>query len=829
MIRWWQDLSVVKKLYGVVGLMAILIAVELFTLLFAMNTLSSVRAFVAGEGLWTKSQKDALLSLYQFARRGQEKYYVEFKDHLTIPAGDHHARIELTKEKFDYETIRNGFLQGGNHPHDIDGMIKLLVRFHSVSYISDAITAWTNADQLLEELKQVGEDLRETIRRDGVRSPQVDVYLDQVANINSRLTVEENSFSASLGAGSRKLEEILMSLLALTVFAVEGTGIFLTYRFSRSLSRSLNELRDTAYEVGTGNLTRSAEVHSKDELGQLATALNKMIEDLKIGFKERQRSEERLKTSEGHLLRLNEELEDRVDRRTEEVQQRAAQLRFIANSLPVLIAQLDEQEKFLFANDAFCRWFGQTQEEVIGKTFRFILGEGRYSDNSPYIIRVLKGETVTYEKRSEIGNAAIDYSITFVPEFDESLQVKGFILVGSDVTKHKEIESELKKAKEVADSANATKSTFLANMSHEIRTPLGIILGFAELMTSSDLSSGDRAHSLEVIKRNGELLSNVIEDILDISKVEAGKLEIELIAVSYSNIMKEIESLLRLKASEKGIQFVIISDPIIPNTIQTDPLRLRQILINIIGNAIKFTHSGSVIVKVSLNSSMKLSFMVTDSGKGITAAQAQKLFTPFTQADASTTRKYGGTGLGLVLAKNLANALGGDVVLVQSTPEFGSTFEVTIDSGRENSTLASEFDSLNAAPTASNSLQKYNNLRILVVDDSPDNQIIVSRLLSKVGADVETANNGEEGVAKALAGNFALVLMDLQMPVLDGHGAVKELRRQGYLGPIVALTAHAMKEERRRCLEGGFNDHLSKPVNYDLLLQTVTRFTVGSS
>lgn len=464
MIRWWRDLSVVKKLYGVVGLMAILIASELFTLLFAMSTLSSVRAFVAGEGLWTKSQKDALLSLYQFALRGQEKYYTEFQNHLVIPAGDHRARLEMSKPGFDHDVIRSGFLQGGNHPNDVDGMIKLLMRFHSISYIRDAITAWTNADLLLDELKLVGEDLHEIIRKEGSQSPKVELALDKVARINSQLTIEENTFSSSLGAGSRRLEEVLMTLLALTVFAVESTGIFLTYRFSRNLSRSLGELRDTANEVGNGNLVRSAPVRSKDELGQLASALNKMIEGLKAGFQERQQAEERLKKSEGHLLRLNEELEERVETRTEELQLRETQLRLIANALPVLVGQLDVQERFLFANDAFCKWFGKTQEEVIGKTFRLILGEERYPFNAPFIREVLVGKTVNYERRSEVGNTVLDYSITFVPEFDENRRVRGFILVGSDISKYKEIEAELKKSKEIADAANATKSTFLANM-----------------------------------------------------------------------------------------------------------------------------------------------------------------------------------------------------------------------------------------------------------------------------------------------------------------------------------------------------------------------------
>lgn len=237
--------------------------------------------------------------------------------------------------------------------------------------------------------------------------------------------------------------------------------------------------------------------------------------------------------------------------------------------------------------------------------------------------------------------------------------MNGFILVATDITKHKEIEAELKKAKETAEIANMAKSALLANMSHEIRTPLGAVLGFSELMMNPDASNSERFNNMEIIKRNGQLLSNIINDILDLSKVEAGRLEVERVEVPFNEVMAEIGSLLNLEATEKGIALRVTSEGIIPAMIKTDSLRLRQILLNIVGNAIKFTHQGSVEVKVKLlakvDGNTKLAFIIKDTGEGISEDQAARLFTPFTQADASTTRRFGGTGLGLVLSKKLAN------------------------------------------------------------------------------------------------------------------------------------------------------------------------------
>lgn len=554
------------------------------------------------------------------------------------------------------------------------------------------------------------------------------------------------------------------------------------------------------------------------------------------GFAKVTRDITQFKEAELRLRTLNEELEKRVEARTLELQRRENQLRTITNALPVLIAQLNREERFLFVNEAFCQRFGITSAEAIGKSFKELLGEDRYLPNEPHIRKVLCGDVTSYERESGRYGQNMILSITFVPEFNNQNEVIGFILLATDITKHKEIEADLKNAKEAAEVANTTKSAFLANMSHEIRTPLGAILGFSEMLVNQEISAEERLNCIEVIKRNGRLLSNVINDILDLSKVEAGKLQIDLMSVPFSEIIKEVESLLNLEATEKGIQLTVRTEGMLPNFIQTDLLRLRQILLNIVGNAVKFTRRGFVDVAIKLitlpQGATKLAFVVKDTGEGIPPDKFTRLFTSFTQADISTTRKFGGTGLGLVLSRKLASALGGDVVLISSTPGIGSTFMITIDPGDLQNTHFQKFKTHLPEPEllpTSVRLGNLKDIRVLVVDDSIDNQILIKTFLAAAGAAVATANNGIEAVEKAATNNFSVILMDLQMPEMDGYEATKILRQRGYTLPIVALTAHAMKEERKRCLESGFDDHLTKPIDREALLQTLGSLTKNVS
>jgi len=537
-----------------------------------------------------------------------------------------------------------------------------------------------------------------------------------------------------------------------------------------------------------------------------------------------------VKESQARLHQLNEDLEERVHLRTQALERREAQMRTITDAVPVFIAQVDAQENILFANEAFRKWFNQDLSSVLGKTFKDLLGEHRYLDNEPFIRTALSGTIAHYERTSWSGDLYAILAVTLLPEFNPQGECEGFIVIANDVTKYKEIQADLERAREAAEVANTTKSAFLANMSHEIRTPLGAVIGFSELLVTEDIASEDRHHHIEVIKRNGRLLSNIINDILDLSKVEIGKLEIDKTEVMFTDLLNELTSILGLEATNKGIQLKVHTEGTIPNRIHTDALRLRQVLFNIVGNAIKFTKKGSVTLTVTLLSDgsvpPKLAFIVTDTGEGIRPEQRERIFAPFMQADISTTRRFGGTGLGLAISKRLALMLGGDVVLSESSYGEGSTFVITIDPGQLSSHLeGGQVENASVGDAVGNSSHAHDlmSLKVLVVDDSLDNQALIKRILKLSGVEVVTANNGREALEQFALARFDLIFMDIQMPEMDGYEATSILRAAGHEIPIVALTAHAMEEERNRILRSGFDDHVTKPIDRHLLLRTLLK------
>jgi PAS domain S-box-containing protein len=617
---------------------------------------------------------------------------------------------------------------------------------------------------------------------------------------------------------------------------VRGKHVSIFYPTNGVSTGTFSAEKDTALETGHFE----AEVRRMRKDGTIFWANIVLVplynkEGELIGFSKVIRDVTHIKEFESRMLQLNEQLEQRVKERTRALEDREHQLRTITNAVPVLLAQIDRNERILFANEAFCNWFGSKPHGIVGENFSSILGPDRYPGNRPFVERALRGETTTYERLSRSGSRFASLAITLVPEFDENQNVSRIVILASDITKHKEIEDELKRAKEAAEVANEAKSAFLANMSHEIRTPLGAILGFSELMLNEKTPPAEKEKCVEVINRNGRVLSTIINDILDLSKVEAGKLQIEKVNVAFGDVIHDIGSILNLEATAKGIDLRITADGAIPSHINTDPLRLRQILLNIIGNAIKFTAKGSVDVRVKMvtgpNDESKLAFIVKDTGEGIAPEHAVKLFTPFTQADISTTRKFGGTGLGLALAKKLAKLLGGDVELKESVPGKGSTFVITIDPGLYEHVIFQSHQLLSPAPMPAmppplTQPENLNKLNILLVEDSLDNQMLIKRILNYAGASVTTANNGKEGVDQAFApkAKFHVILMDLQMPVMDGYEATKILRNGGYDKPIIALTAHAMKDERERALASGFDDHITKPVNQKMLIHTLAKY-----
>ncbi|WP_413557156.1 response regulator [Bdellovibrio sp. HCB209] len=662
MFKFWKNLSVVKKLYVVVGGMALLIAIELGTLVFALSTLSSVRAFVGGEGLWSKAQKNAIHSLSSYIFTKEQHYYDDFHKYMQIPLGDRKARLELMKPNPDLNEVRAGFIQGEIHPDDIPGVIRMLQRFGHISYIQRAVVAWTHADEKLKVLIQKAEELRVIFSKNNVDQEQVRKILAEIDVLNEQLTAYETEFSSVLGEGSRWLENILMMLLVLAVITIEGTGLFLTFSFAKGLNRSLLELNHATREIGQGNLGITVPVHSQDELGQLAQSINKMSHDLDVNISQR-------------LL---------------------------------------------------------------------------------------------------------------------------------------------------AENANQVKTLFLANMSHEIRTPLGIILGMTDILKDPQVSDEEKRKYLDVMESTGHNLARLINDILDITKVEAGHLEVEFTGVHMDAFIEELNSMMHVKALKTGsmLRFEVLAS--VRNlVIATDRNRLKQILVNLINNALKFTHDGTVQVTVGAIHD-EMFFEVSDTGIGIPLEQQGKLFQNFFQVDASSTRQYEGTGLGLVLSKKLAKSLGGDVILKRSAPGEGSVFRLTIP---QREIAKAEKPAVKTPQEVEAMTEQLRGLDVLVVDDSEDNQVLIEHYLKKRGVLCEFANDGTVALQKTVDKEFDVILMDMQMPRMDGYQATRELRERGYKGPIVALTAHAMKEDRERCINVGCNDYLTKPIESEKLYETLIHLT----
>ncbi len=644
--------------------------------------------------------------------------------------------------------------------------------------------------------------------------------------------------------GTRETVTTDLWILSILVFLTSALAVLGGVYHGRHIVVPLRSLMTGAERFSNGDLSTDLPVQSNDEIGQLTHVFNLM----------------RQKISANHLL-LNTQKS--------------------AMDAHAIVSMTDVRGNITYANDRFCDISGYSRDELIGQNHRLVKSD----EHPPEFFRemwltISKGAVwhgKVKNRRKDGSHYWVD--ATIVPFKNTDGDIEKYVAIRTDITHTKETQEkatkfsqqlkimniELERQKEEAISMNEklievnkeleasriqatlatkAKSEFLANMSHEIRTPMTAILGFSESI-AENVTDKENIEAIATIRRNGQYLLGIINDILDISKVEAGKMTVEQIRFNPCQTIADVASLVRIRADEKKLAFNIEYNGAIPENILGDPTRLRQILINLIGNAIKFTEKGEVRLVTSyvcdesdqiggVSREPYMQFDVVDTGIGMNEEQARKLFQPFSQADTSTTREFGGTGLGLTISKRFAELLGGELTLAESKPGKGSIFRVTVSSGRIEGVKMLQ-DPLSATVVAETPgsmaqhiLPDIQDLRILLAEDGLDNQRLISFVLRKAGAEVTIVENGKLAMDAALAARdegqpFDAILMDMQMPVLDGYNATKQLREAGYSYPIIALTAHAMGGDRQKCLDAECDDYATKPIDRKLLIETIQK------
>lgn len=471
---------------------------------------------------------------------------------------------------------------------------------------------------------------------------------------------------------------------------------------------------------------------------------------------------------------------------------------------------------FIYVNQAACDYLEYSREELLSMTPADINPIQNSATQKNVMDRLAKQDSLLLETkhRTKSGKIVPVEVLVKMVTFKDEKYVISFV---RDISARKKAEQDLQMARDSAEQANLAKSSFLANMSHEIRTPLTSIIGFADTALHDNKTTEQRIYALETIKRSGNHLLHLINDILDFSKIEAGEMDVDKQAVNLIPLLFDIEAIVCGLTEKKSLAFTIDFQFPLPQTVHTDCLRLKQIILNLVNNAIKFTDQGFVKIGVSFNRlQQKLTIQVEDSGIGLSEEQLQKLFKPFKQADTSTTRRFGGTGLGLSLSRQLANLLGGEIT-VTSELNQGSVFSLKINLPQSECEPQNLLSSLQESQLENRNItqQQFTRLKgkVLIAEDEALNQQLFTMYLEDMGVEVSVVENGQQAVELALNEAFDLVFMDMQMPVMSGYDAVKNLRAKNYTKPIVMLTANATLEDRKQCKEVGADDFVTKPID----------------
>jgi PAS domain S-box-containing protein len=622
-----------------------------------------------------------------------------------------------------------------------------------------------------------------------------------------------------------RFREISALVLIVSLFATA----LVSERLVNLITEPILQLAGLAERVSTReDYTLRASPAGKDELGKLVGSFNQMLE--------------RIQERDVALQGVKEELEIRVLARTEELQTEVnervraelhlkyslKELKDLESALDqhCIVARTDRRGTITFVNEKFCSISKYGREELVGMDHRIVNSGFHPKEFIADLWRTIQSGRVW---KGDLKNRAKDGSIywvdtTIVPFCDAENKPRQYIAIRSDITAIKSVEEDLRTAKEAAEAASSAKSEFLANMSHEIRTPLNGVMGMTDLALGTELTPEQREY-LDTVKMSADSLLTVINDILDFSKIEAGKIDLEAIDFNLRDCLETSLKTLAIRADEKGLELLCEVAPELPELVRGDAGRLRQIIINLAGNAIKFTEKGEVVLKVQVEESdaqgLKLRFTVTDTGIGIPQEKLQAIFDPFSQADTSTTRKYGGTGLGLTISSRLVDMMGGRI-WVESEVGGGSKFHFTARLGTaEAKVIAAEaiapLDVLRAA-------------KVLVVDDNPTNRRILEGMLGRWEMKSSSAQNGVDALTKLSEAQetgdpFTLVLMDMHMPSMDGFELIEEIRKRpgASAATIMMLTSAGHRGDAARCQELGVAAYLLKPIRQSELREAIGR------